>query len=322
GDAIKAVPLLEQGNFGGIADFYQHRADTLGRFKGASSKDSIDIANMARAAQNGDPAAIEQLTARLGQAASVGSAMGLGAPKGAGFTLGEGQSRYDAKGNVIATGKKTQDNKEWLKEQRQTASSSTKTIKKRAGEINTAYAKLEGLGDQMRKGGSGARAAIGAGLMSVARLISPGVVTDSDFKALSGAADPLQTAISIIAGGKNGASVMEQMQKSIDVTNPDTFDVDALMDLAGSVIAAESPSLFNQWDESKAQAGRAGLSKAALNTFYGGKNRELERLRGLKPSKSAGGGASLGASGLPDGATATGPNGQKIKSVNGQWVPQ
>jgi len=151
---------------------------------------------------------------------------------------------------------------EFRKEERKIANESVKGLKKRASEINQAFGKVENLiteikNSKAKKDGKAGRATVAATVMNVARLISPGVVTDKDFKSLSGAADPLALAFSTIAG--RDENVAQQLQRFVDPTNPELVNEDELLNIARAATASEAPSLMNQLQGAKDRAITAGF---------------------------------------------------------------
>ena len=173
---------------------------------------------------------------------------------------------------------------EFAKEQRKVAQDSVKDIDKRAGEIRSSIGKVEGLESQMRNKN---RQAIAAGIMNVARLISPGVVTDTDFQNLSGAQNPLALAFDIISG--RNPDVAKQLGRYVDPTNPETFDVDGLMSVATSVAASEAPVIMDQFAQARSQAERAGLRPNAIDAIFGDKP-NIEAIMSIKPREAPKGG--------------------------------
>jgi len=197
--------------------------------------------------------------------------------QGESFSLGEGQVRYDSKGNPIARniGAGGGIDKDFLKEERQAASATTKALRKRGSVISSSIGKIESLIPQIKEG---SRAAAGGAIMSLARLISPGVVTDADFQAMSGAADPVATLMArLTEKGDSGKPLLEALQAAYDPTNPDLIDADAILNIARSVVGAEVPSILQEYKESDSRARRSGMNKRQYNTIFG----DSESITGL-----------------------------------------
>ena len=100
-DAFQALTFLDAGDFNSVNTLLEQRGQMIRQLGG----DPSDTAELQQRLQAGD---IEGVRNDLSTVVKGAQAVGyLPKPeKGADFTLGEGQSRYDAAGNVIATGKK------------------------------------------------------------------------------------------------------------------------------------------------------------------------------------------------------------------------
>jgi len=158
--------------------------------------------------------------------------------------------------------------KEFLKEERGVVRTDVKNLKKRASEINEAFGKVEGLYKEMKKPG-GSRQANAAAIMSVARLISPGVVTDRDAAAIAGAANPYQAFADVLVERGEGDSVRE-LQKAFDPTNPKYFDPDGLLDIAKAVTSAEAPVILQQLGETRQRGEASGIKQDRLDAMLTG----------------------------------------------------
>lgn len=188
--------------------------------------------------------------------------------KGEGYTLSEGQIRYDSRGRPIAANIKEGGgiDPDFLKEERKIGSQTVASLKKRAGDIQSSYGKVEGLIDQIKNDKS--RIASGAAIMNLARLISPGVVTDQDFKTMSGAASPLATALALVGG--RDPDLAKDLQRYADPTNPELVDADSILKVAGSVVGSEAPIILGQLDEAEQRGKRSGMNQRQYDTIFGG----------------------------------------------------
>ena len=165
--------------------------------------------------------------------------------------------------------------KDFLKEERQAATSTTSGLRKRASVISSSIGKIEGLIPQVK---AGSRAAAGGAIMSLARLVSPGVVTEGDFQAMSGAADPVATLMArLTEKGDSGKPLLEALQAAYDPTNPDLIDADAILNIAKSVVSAEVPSILQEYKEADSRARRSGMNQRQYNTIFG----DSESITGL-----------------------------------------
>ena len=153
-------------------------------------------------------------------------------------------------------------NPEELKETRQSVRSRVTSINGSLSEIASSYNKVMSLEDGMR---SGSRGAVNAAIMNTARLISPGVVTDKDAAALSGA----NTTVGALREFFNGKGLdADQLLQIYDPTNPDIFDVDALLSVARNVTASAVPSLQAQLNDQRTIANNYNLSSQFKESFF------------------------------------------------------
>ena len=166
---------------------------------------------------------------------------------------------------------------EFRKEERQVAKTAVVGFNKRASEIRSSYGKIESILD----GGKLNRMKIASAMTSMARLLSPGIVTNKDFESLSNSATPVAELLSRITGkGEQGANVAENLQRFYDPTNPDLFDKKSFLDTARNVAGAEIPALIDSFNGARDRAGRAGVSEKALDTNFG-QNKNFDYLTGM-----------------------------------------
>lgn len=125
---------------------------------------------------------------------------------------------------------------------------SMQKLREDAAETASSYGKLQGLKAGMDKGD---RSAINSAIMLTARLISPGVVTDADFNAYSGA----ETSFEVLNNFFTGAGfTKDQILRIFDPTNPDTFDPDQLLRTANAAITASIPAILQSKDDQRSIA--------------------------------------------------------------------
>lgn len=153
----------------------------------------------------------------------------------------------------------------FLEEERKFIRSGIDRLNKQASELTTNYGKLERLAPQVKLGNRQAAAGM---IMSLARIMSPGIVTDTDFQAFSG--NPMTYPAQALALVSSRDSEVGQMLSSfIDPTNPETFDVEGVLGAANAAIGAAAPSVFGQYDSYSSRADRAGLGDRQKNTLLG-----------------------------------------------------
>jgi hypothetical protein len=136
-------------------------------------------------------------------------------------------------------------------------------INKNLAEVAGAYNKVMSLEAGMRAKNRGA---INAAIMNVARLISPGIVTDRDASSLSGADTSIGAVFSFLSG--KGVDTA-QLMRVVDPTNPETFDVDGLLSIARNVTAAGVPSLQAQLEDEASVADIYGASPQFRQAYLG-----------------------------------------------------
>jgi hypothetical protein len=138
--------------------------------------------------------------------------------------------------------------------------------------VATSFNKITGLEEDMRAGNRGS---INAAIMNLARLISPGVVTDRDVQQLSGA----ETQIGLIYNTLRGKGVdMDQILKVYDPSNPETFDVDALMSTARNVTSAAIPAILRGYEDEKTRATEFQAPSAYMRAYF---NPESSRMKSM-----------------------------------------
>ena len=289
-DAGAAYQLLNNKDYQGIIDLANDRLGLLQRLPGSDPSDTM------------------QGLARGYYAAPAG-------PKYLGIE--QGMMMFQNPGGSIET-RPLPTNEGWIDpaekaEALRGAKSGLESWNKNASEVIAAYDKVMGLEPEIRGGKN--RAAINAAIMNVARLISPGVVTDKDATAMSGAPSPYEA----VAYAINNLSISEeQFMRVVDPLNPTFFNADALLSVARSVTSSQIPSLMNTRDDLANVASQYNASDRFLNSYLG-ESKTFKNLKEIYASVS--GDASLAFASEEDAenyAKTSGiPDGTKIV-VNGQ----
>lgn len=295
-DAATGLQLLSVGDLDGLIELGEDRLQLLQTYPDADPSDTQRIIQLARFAKQGDPVAERNLAMELTTATSRGISMGLvkmpEAQKpmivGADETVfdpvtntalytgpgkpSERKTAEDQNGvlRFIDTGEPVYPNVESptiSPEERTSALNNSRSniqgINKNLAEIAGAYNKVMSLEAGMR---SKNRGAINAAIMNVARLISPGIVTDRDASSLSGADTSIGAIFSFLSGkGMDTA----QLMRVVDPTNPETFDVDGLLNIARNVTAAGVPSLQAQLEDEASVADIYGASPQFRQAYLG-----------------------------------------------------
>ena len=257
-DMVMARTLLSRGDAPGALSIFEDRIDALGG-PGEGTQDSQYYVDSIRSGN------LEKTMADLSSGIEGAQALGLG-----GETLNNELKRAQiANLKAPKAAEQTPLEKveaEFRKEERQVARTAVTNFNKRATEIRSSFGKVESI----LNSGKLSRMKIASAMTSMARLLSPGIVTEQDFQNLSNAANPIAEALSIITGkGAEGAKVAENLQRFYDPTNPDLFDKKGFLDTARNVAGAEIPALMDTFNDARDRARRAGVSEKALDTNFG-----------------------------------------------------
>jgi hypothetical protein len=199
----------------------------------------------------------------------------------------------DAQGNIVATrprglqvAPKTDESMETERsEARGVIRNTVGDINKQLGTIASSYNRIVSLLPEME---SGNRAAINAGLMNVARLVSPEAVNESDVRRYSGAENEIAVLFNFLQG--NGVD-MNQLLQIADPLNPKTFDPQTLMGVARSVTSSSIPSLMDRLEDQKNIATQYGLSPQFVSSFLPEDSQLMKSIRNLQQSIGGQGGS-------------------------------
>lgn len=249
-----ALQMANAGRFDLVGELYGWRSEMLGGTEGADSRESDVITQLAQLADEGNKEAGERLIGHLSDFNAIGVGLGYNEP--------EPEPKND---------------QDFMKEERSAASRSMAALRKRSAVINSSFGKISSLIPEINKGGSSGRTAAGAAIMSLARLVSPGVVTEGDFKAMAGAADPMATLMERMSGREGAEPFLQQLQKAYDPTNPTLINTEGLLSIAKSVVGSEAPSILQEYKEADSRARRSGMKERQYNTIFG----DSESITGL-----------------------------------------
>ena len=170
-------------------------------------------------------------------------------------------------------------NKEFRKEERAAARKTVDNFDKRASDIRSAFGKIDSLVNKPKEKLS--RTDVSAAITSLARLVSPGIVTDKDFQSLVGTGGSFAEISAALTGrGGDFATLGDQLQRAVDPTNPDLFNQEAFLTTARSVASAEVPALIDQFQGARDRAINSGLSEQAIVSIFD-KNRNRLALNEL-----------------------------------------
>ena len=293
-DAATGLQLLSVGDLDGLIALGEDRLQLLQTYPDADPSDTQRIIQNARFAKQGDPVALRNLATELTAATSRGMSMGLvQMPEAQKPMVVDNALVNPATGEVIYQGAAKPENRETKEDQfgvlrytdnsepvfpnvqapsispeeRTSALNNSRSniqgINKNLAEVAGAYNKVMSLEAGMRAKNRGA---INAAIMNVARLISPGIVTDRDASSLSGADTSIGAVFSFLSG--KGVDTA-QLMRVVDPTNPETFDVDGLLSIARNVTAAGVPSLQAQLEDEASVADIYGASPQFRQAYLG-----------------------------------------------------
>lgn len=128
-------------------------------------------------------------------------------------------------------------------------------------------AQVQGATDQERRAG---RTALGTIQTLMARMASPGVVTEQDFRTQAGAAS-LQSEIinKLTSLGRSDANLAAIMA-SFDPTNPESVDVDLIIEQAKALTKGTATGLLNDFAGLRSISDTYGFSDKFRESYFGG----------------------------------------------------
>lgn len=205
---------------------------------------------------------------------------------------------------------------DFLKEERKTASQDVRSFNNKAREMRVSFTKMEGLADQAKTGSRGARNAM---VVSLARLISPGIVTETEASNLAGGQNSMQAVFQALSG--KGFDVKD-LQTYVDPFG-ETFDAEGLLQVGKSVVTSSRQPLIDMFENSQARAVRSGMSQKSIDTnFTDNPNFAYLQSFGVDEGDDLTPKDKQPPAPPQEGATATNPQtGQKVIFTNGQWQP-
>lgn len=286
-DVDAALKMASRGDWEGIVRLGEDRMRIDQQLGGPLQGDmTAQFVDMARKAIVGDPSAGRMLTAQLAQTAAQFYDRGL---------LQMPEAQEPVKGVVVngrlvdpVTGEVIYEppasagpSEDEVKFARENIVKNVQAINTNLGTVTTSFERLNTLLPQMK---SGNRAAINAGLMSVARLISPEAVNESDVRRYSGAGNEISVLYNFLQG--KGVD-MDQMLRIADPLNPATFDPETLMSVARSVTSASIPSLMASLEDQRNVASQYQLSPQFKASYLTPNSALMKRVNDMMASLNA-----------------------------------
>jgi len=153
-------------------------------------------------------------------------------------------------------------NKKFMEEERKTASQDVRSFNTKARNMRTSYGQLQGLAEQAKSGDRGARNAL---TVTLARLISPGIVTEAEAAGLSGGQSIMQY---VLQRASTGDANTDNVLKSLDPYGQN-FNTDAMLKIGNSVVASGRKPLIDMYEGSRDRASASKMSERAFNTNFG-----------------------------------------------------
>ncbi len=322
-DAESALKLLAAGDLDSVVQLGRERIELLKNFD-ADPSDTVRITQLAQLARAGDRGAYQSLQRELLGAVQRGMSMGyITPPEQAGQVIPsssviDGQIvRQDASGRPYATPISGFTTPEKPDEQLESEQSEARTfirqnvnnLDKALREATTSFNRITSLEAQMR---SGNRSAINAGIMNLARLISPGVVTDRDAAAYSGAGTEITEVFNFLQG--QGVD-MDRILQIYDPANPQVFNVDNLMSVATTITASSLPSILSAYDDQRNIASQYNLSQRFVDSYLNQNSeamREARAILGASPAPSSSQSYTFNSEEEAQAALDTLPNGARV----------
>ena len=137
-------------------------------------------------------------------------------------------------------------------------------------------AQKDGATDQERRAG---RTALGTIQTLMARMASPGVVTEQDFRTQAGAASLQSEIINKLTSLGQSDANLAAIMASFDPTNPESVDVDLIIDQARSLTKGTATGLLNDFAGLKSIADTYNFSDQFKTSYVGGQSaRNLGKL--------------------------------------------
>ena len=267
-DADAALKMATRGDLPGVISLIEDRINMIQRLNGDPTE-SLQALNFARAAQSGDAAAGDKLMQGLTMSQKQGIDLGFIAPPAAPKYLGTEEGiiltqspsgeiqrteLYDQEG-AGGNGQTYQQRQAW-KELRKDFKSSSNEIAKNAKTVLEEYGKVEGLINQATDNNTSIRARrqAAATLITVlARMASPGVVTDRDFANQAGGlgfTDYIKREFasggdfSVLKDYASGNGLDPTILAAIDPLNPEGFVKEDMIRLADNLVIPSGRSIL------------------------------------------------------------------------------
>lgn len=155
---------------------------------------------------------------------------------------------------------------EFWKEERSAATQDVRAFNKEAKDMLSDY---NSLNNNARLASSGDRGARNAMTVSVGRLMSPGIFTETEATALSGGQTPMQAIYETLMGkGKEGQEVWANIGKYVDPYGKD-FNAEGLLAIGQNIVLSRSKPLVDNYTYSAERAKRSQMPDNQFKTIFG-----------------------------------------------------
>jgi len=253
-DAVRIRGLLQTGNVGQAIELLQDRTQLENRI-GASS-DSTQ--NMIQMLMNDPMSAIPSLDSAINSAYQIGLIQMPALSETERLEMQGMQADWNAARNSIV------DTMEGNNKLASDAVTGFNKLESLAGFITKA--KAPDATDIEKRSGRQAAATI---LTIMARMASPGVVTDRDFANQAGGQSLQAGVIDYIRNLGQSDPQVASLLASFDPTNPELLDVDALVGQARGLITGQAPSILSTYASQKQRAQAYNPSNTFMSAEFG-----------------------------------------------------
>jgi hypothetical protein len=292
-DADAALKMATRGDLPGVISLIEDRINMIQRLNGDPTE-SLQALNFARAAQSGDVAAGDKLMQGLTMSQKRGIDLGFIAPPAAPKYLGTEEGiiltqspsgeiqrteLYDQEG-AGGNGQTYQQRQAW-KELRKDFKSGSDAVSNNAKTVLEEYGKVEGLINQAtdKNVDDRSRRQAAATLVTVlARMASPGVVTDRDFINFSGGLAARGGDFALFKDYLSGKGLDDTILASIDPMNPDGFSREGMLALANNLVIPAGRTLLGTFASQMSSAKEYNPAEFEMRATFSPNNPNIKKL--------------------------------------------
>lgn len=156
--------------------------------------------------------------------------------------------------------------KELKKEIRSEVRTGLKSTGKAVNTIVSNRDKLSNLATQIKNGN---RQAVAQGLVALVKLNDPNsAVLEGEMRSALNTESPLAAVTSVLKDKGTSDSVIQSVTNAIDPLNPEAVNIDDMLATADAMIAANVPSLIQDYESNREKAVAGQLSDAAVKSLF------------------------------------------------------